>query len=399
MPKMSNLVKKFYSEHPIIFDFIKSAYDKYRKNMISFNNYDRQHLAVREGIEKELDKIVNFRTDYQFWFYERRFERDFARLFGKKFGVGVSSGTAALQFSLVASGIKDGDEVITVPYNFIATALAIFNMGAKPVFVDIDIDRYTIDAGNIEDAITEKTKAILPVHLYGCPCNMNEIAKIAKANNLKIIEDCAQAHGAEYKGKKVPVKDIGCFSFNTSKILGGLGNGGIVVTNDRGIKNRIDILRDPAANDDLVRLSKRTPCFLDAVQIAFIKAKLPFFLKWVEKRREIAHIYNEELKGASIETPVEGKNVKHSYFRYVIRSKKRDKLGEFLFKHGVETQVEYDLPLHLTRTFRNLGYKKGDFPITEKCSSEVLSLPLNPFLEEDEIMKIIKLIKLFDRKN
>jgi dTDP-4-amino-4,6-dideoxygalactose transaminase len=342
-----------------------------------------------------LEKILSFRSDYEFWFYEREFEREFAKYCGKKFGVGVASGTAALQLALVAAGIKPGDEVITVPYTFIATALAISNVGAKPVFVDIDAKTYTIDVDKIEEAITERTKAILPVHLYGHPCNMDKIIKIAKEYGLKVIEDCAQAHGSEYKNKKIPVGDVGCFSFHTSKILGGLGNGGIVVTDDKEIKRKIEILKDPTANEELVRLSKRTPCELDAVQIVFLKAKLPFLKKWVEKRRKNAQIYSEELVGTSIKPPVEDKNVKHSYFRYVIRLNKRDKLQRFLFKNGVETRIEYSLPIHLTKTFRYLGYKNGDFPVAEKCSGEVLSLPISQFLEEEEIKKIIGLIKLF----
>ncbi len=366
--------------------------------MISFNNYDRQHLEIRERLNNELNRILNFRSDYEFWFYEKKFERDFAKFCGKNFGAGVASGTAALQLALLAAGIKDGDEVITVPYTYIATTLAISNIGAKPVFVDIDSKTYTIDVNKIEDAITEKTKAILPVHLYGHTCNMDEIVKIAKKYGLKIIEDCAQAHGSKYKNKKVPVGDIGCFSLHTSKILGGLGNGGMIVTNNREIKRRVEILKDPTANEVLVRLSKRTPCELDAIQIAFLKAKLPFLEKWIKKKREIAQIYNEELEGTRIITPTEDKNAKHSYFRYVIRLDKRDKLQKFLFRHGVETRAEYDLLLHLTKTFKYLGYINGDFPVAEKCSKEVLSLPINPFLKEEEIKKITKLVKIFDKK-
>ena len=396
--KISNLIKRFYSEYPLLFGIAKTAYTKYHKKMISFNNYDRQHLEIRENVNSELNKILNFRSDYEFWFYERKFEKDFAKYCRKKFGIGVASGTAALQLALIAYGIKSGDEVITVPYTFIATSLAISNVGAKPVFVDIDTKTYTIDISKIEDVITKKTKAILPVHLYGHPCKIDEIIKMAKKYELKIIEDCAQAYGSEYKNEKVPFSSTGCFSFHISKILGGFGNGGIIVTDCKEIDKKVRILKDPEANEEFLRESRRTPCELDAIQIAFLKAKLPSLAKWIEKKREIAHIYNEELEGTKIITPIEDKNVKHSYFRYVIRSNKRNALQRFLFRKGVETRVDYDLPIYLTKTFKYLGYRKGDFPVAEKCSNEVLSLPINPFLKEGEISKIIRLVKLFDKR-
>lgn len=389
------MVKRFYSEYPLLFNLAKNAYKKYHKRMISFNNYDRQHLQIREILNKELNKILKFRSDYEFWFYEREFEREFAKYCKKRFGVGVASGTAALQLALIASEIKAGDDVITVPYTFISTALAISNVGARPVFVDIDPETFTIDVNKIEDVITEKTKAILPVHLYGHPCKMGEIIKIAKKYGLKIIEDCAQACGSEYKNEKTPVSEIGCFSFHTSKNLSGLGDGGIIVTNNKKIRRRVEILKNPTSNENLLRFSKRTPCDLNTIQIAFLKAKLPFLEKWIERKREIAYIYNNELEGMEIMTPAEDKNIKHSYFRYTIRLNKRNKLQRFLFRNGVETQINYDLPIHLTKTFEYLDQKRGDFPIAEKCSNEVLSLPMNPFLKEEEEMKIVNLIKSF----
>lgn len=376
---------------------MENVYKNRYKKTISFSNYNRVHFAIREKLNKELNKILNFKDDYEFLFYERRFEKDFAKYCGKKYGIGVSSGTAALQFSLFASGIKAGDEVITTPFTFIATALSIYNIGAKPVFVDIDPRTFTIDTDKIEDSITEKTKAILPVHIYGHPCEMDKIIKIAKKYELAVIEDCAQAYGSFYKKKKIPFTNLGCFSFNTSKILGGLGNGGIVVSNIKQIDRMVKILRDPTSNDNLLKFSKRTPSFLDSIQIAFLKAKLPFLDEWIEKRRQIAKFYNEELEKTSVETPYENANVKHSYFRYTIKSHKRDKLKRFLFKHGVDTGTE-QYELHLAKIFQDLGHKRGDFPMTEKCNRMMLYLPISQFLKEEEITKITRLIKLFDKK-
>ena len=376
---------------------MENVYKKHYKKTISVSNYNRVHLAIRENLNKELNKILNFKDDYQFWFYERRFEKDFAKYCGKKYGIGLCSGTAALQFSLFASGIKHGDEVITTPFTYIATALSIYNIGAKPVFVDIDPRTFTIDVDKIEDSITERTKAILPVHIYGHPCEMGKIMKIAKKYELAIIEDCAQACGSLYKKKKVPFTNLGCFSFHTSKILGGLGDGGIAVTNIKEVDRIVNALRDPVSNDNLLKFSKRTPSFLDSIQIAFLKSKLPFLDEWIEKRRQIAKFYNEELEKTSVETPYETADVKHSYFRYTVKSKNRNKLKRFLFKHGVDTGTEH-YELHLAKIFQDSGHKRGDFPMTEECNRRVLYLPINQFLKEGEITKIARLIKLFDKK-
>lgn len=200
------------------------------------------------------------------------------------------------------------------------------------------------------------------------------------------------------KTKKVPFAGLGCFSFFTSKILGGLGNGGIIVTNDRKIKKNSETLRDPESNNEMTLLSKRTPCYLDAIQIAFLNAKLPFLDRWIEKRRENARIYNEMLEKTSIITPMKEKKTKHCYFSYVIRTKNRNRLKSFLFKKGIETRVEYGTPIHLTKVFQYLKYREDDFPVTEKLSRETLSLPVSPFLKEEEIIKTANLIKLFDKK-
>lgn len=398
--KIREFVKRIYSTYDIrLLDFIRYIFIKTQKMMISYNNYDKLHDEIRKILNAELNKILDFRNDYEFWFYERKFEKKFAEYCGNRYAVGTASGTAALQFALISLGIGMGDEVITVPNTYIATALSISNTGARPVFVDINPEKYTIDVSKIEDAITERTKAIMPVHLYGQICNMKEIMKLAKKYNLKIIEDCAQAHGGKFKNKIVPVTGLGCFSFHTNKILGGLGNGGIAVTDDKKLKGKIEILRDPEINDFDVRLSKRTPCYLDAIQIAFLKSRLVFLNRWIELRRKNTYLYNEMLEDSDVVIPVEEKNTKHVYYSYVIRSKRRDKLRKFLLMHGIDTRVEYSIPIHLTKTFQDLKYKKGDFPVTEKCSNEIISLPINPFLKEEEILRIAKLVKFFLTKN
>ena len=343
---------------------------------------------------RELFKIMKFENDYEFWLYVSKFEKMFAKYSSVKYALGTHSGTAALQLSLIACGIGDRDEVITVPNTYIATALAISNVGARPVFVDIDEETYNIDINKIEEAITDKTKAIIPVHLYGNPAEMKRIMRLAKKYNLKVIEDACQAHGAEYSGKKVgSIGDAGCFSFFTSKNLSCLGNGGMIATDSRKISEMIRILRDPEANSPHLLLSKRTPCYLDAIQVAFLKPKLKYLDKWNELRRRKAKIYSELLSDTDIITPVETKKAKHVYFTYVIRTKRRDKLRRFLHRKGIETWIEYETPIHLTKTFKYLGYKKGDFPVTERVSQEILSLPISPFLKDEEIVKICKTIK------
>jgi dTDP-4-amino-4,6-dideoxygalactose transaminase len=390
--------KRFYENHsPPLANVVERAYTRYRKTRLSFSHYDREHDSVKKDVLKEIHKIMKFRDDYEFWLYVKKFEKAFARYHNTRYALGTHSGTSALQFSLAALGIGAGDEVITVPNTYIATALAISNSGAKPVFLDIDEETYNINTNRIEDSITDKTKAIIPVHLYGNPADMEPIMRTAKKHGLAVVEDACQAHGAQYKGKRIgSLGDAGCFSFFTNKNLSGLGNGGMIISKNKSAAEKVKALRDPESDSPNLLMSKRTPCHLDAIQVAFLEPKLKFLDRWNKARRKNAKLYNELLAGVGVITPNESKNSKHVYFSYVIKTDKRDRMRRHLLKKGVETAIEYETPIHLIRTFRHMGYKKGDFPVTEKISGEILSLPMSPFLEEEEITRVCREIKSYN---
>lgn len=392
-------VKSVYSRYnnPVL-TLMKKGYLNNKKKKISLAPYDRQYPMIYDDLHREIDKVLSFSSDEEFWFYEKEFEKKFAKFCGKRFATGVSSGTAALQIALLSLGIGEGDEVITVPNTYIATALAISNVGAKPVFVDIEPETYNIDPNKIEENVTERTKAVMPVHLYGHPCEMKRIINIAKKHKLSIVEDCAHAHGALYNNNPVPTEDVGCFSFYMNKILSGIGDGGIIVTDSKKVKLFSDIVKNPDTDTPLIRLSKRTPCTLNGIQIAFLLTKLARLQEWIELRRENARVYNESLEGTSIETPIERKNARHVYFSYTIKSSKRDMLRKFLSSKGIETKVIYEKLLHLTNTYGYLDYKKGDFPIAEDCNKKTLSLPVSQFLKENEIQQVVNSMRVFDKK-
>jgi dTDP-4-amino-4,6-dideoxygalactose transaminase len=391
--------KRLYENYsPPLTNDAERVYIRYRKRRMSFSHHDREHNSVKGDVLAEIRKIMKFSNDYEFWLYTKRFEKEFAKYQKTRFALGTDSGTAAIQLSLVALGVGTGDEVITVPNTYIATALAISNTGAKPVFVDIDEKTYNIDINMIEDSITDKTRVIIPVHLYGNPADMKPLMKTAKKHNLRVIEDACQAHGAIYRRKRVgSIGDVGCFSFFTNKNLGGLGNGGMVITSTKNTADKTKILRDPESNSPKLLMSKRTPCYLDAIQAVFLKPKLRHLDRWNEERRKNAKLYNELLAGTGVIIPNERKNSRHVYFSYVIRAGNRDRLRRHLLKRGIETAIEYEPPIHLTKTFGYLGHKKGDFPVTEKLSGEILSLPMSPFLKEEEISRVCREIKSFVR--
>lgn len=351
---------------------------------IPLTDHRRVHAGICAPLQLEMGKILSFSSEFEIELYVRRFEVDFARLCNRRFAIGTHSGTSALQLSLVALNIGPGDEVITVPNTYIATALAISNTGAKPVFVDIEDATFNMDPGCLVSAITPRTKAIIPVHLYGQMANMPEITRIAASHGLKVIEDACQAFGAERYGKRAgSVGDVGCFSFSTAKNLGGFGNGGMVVSDDRSLIEKIRLLRNPESNSPDLPLSRRTPCYLDAVQIAFIRAKFPFLEAWSQTRRAHADHYRSALNTGAIVLPAEAEGGRHSYYRFAVRSKHRKELGRFLSNEGIRTAPSFT-PLHLTPTYSDLGYTPGAFPRTEAAARETLLLPISPFLTEPE---------------
>lgn len=310
-------------------------------------------------------------------------ERQIAAISDCKFAVGVSSGTDALLVSLMSFGIGSGDEVITTPFTFFATAGCIARLGAKPVFVDIDAKTYNINPSLIKKAVTKKTKAVMPVHLYGQMADMDSIMDIAKRHSLYVIEDAAQAIGSTYKGKKAgSIGTCGCFSFFPSKNLGGIGDGGMVVTNDENLAAKMKIMRHHGQGStyyyDFVGGNFR----LDPIQAAALLVKLPYLDEWSAARRRNAEYYNKKFAGTAVITPYINPDCVTIYNQYVIRVPNRDKLMEHLKKNNIGCAIYYPMPLHLQKCFEYLGYKKGDFPESEKAANEVLALPVYPELTD-----------------
>ncbi len=328
----------------------------------------------------------------------RAFEEEMVSYCETRFTIGVASGTDALHLALLACGIKPGDEVITSPFTFIATTGAIINCGAIPVFVDIDPKTYNINPAQIEQKITPGTKAIIPVHLYGQPAALEPILELGKRHDLKIIEDCAQALGAEYKDRKVgSIGDAGCLSFFPAKNLGAYGDGGMVVTNDPKFSETVEILRKHGSK---ISYSYLVPGFnsrLDALQAAILSIKLKHLDEWIDRRRRNAELYSRLLgEVESIEPPYIAPDSYHVFNYYTIRVKNpgrsRDKLQEYLFSQGIATAIYYPLSLHLQEVYKPLGYKVGDFPESEQAQEQVLSLPMYPELSEEQIESITRLI-------
>lgn len=325
----------------------------------------------------------------------KKFEQEFADFCGTKYAAMVNSGTSALLASLLAFKIGKGDEVITVPNSFAATVQAIIFSGAKPVFVDIDPETCNINPQKITSAVSKKTKAIIPVHLYGHPAEMDKINKIAQKYKLTVIEDAAQAHGAKYKKKLTGnLGHAGCFSFFVNKNLPSFGTAGMVTTNNKKIADRVKILRD----NGMVEKGKHTVSlnFMpEEIQAAFLRIKLRKINKWNLKRRAIAKLYDKSFKNLLLKLPSEKNNCYHVYHHYVIRTRMRDQLQNFLTKKGIQCRAYYPIPIHLQPGFEFLNYQKGSFPITEKFSKEILSLSIFPQITKAEVNFIRQNVKIF----
>jgi len=325
----------------------------------------------------------------------RAFEAEFADYCGVDFAVGVASGTDALQLALRACGVGQGDEVITVANTAFATAIAVSWSGARPVFVDVD-EMYTIDVAKIEEKITARTKAIVPVHLYGRPVDMDMMVKIARKHNLMIVEDACQAHGAEYQGKKVgSFGDVGCYSFYPTKNLGAYGDGGIAVTNNEEIARGLRLLRNYGQVARFNHTSKGYNSRLDEIQAAILRVKLKKLDNWNDRRRQHAALYDSLLKESQVVTPPVRRGVKHVYHLYVIRTPYRDQMQEWLRGNGVGTDIHYPTPIHLQPAFKEMGLREGSLPKTEQYAGEILSLPMYPELTEDEVYQVCESIAKF----
>ena len=352
-------------------------------------------IPIKNEIMKALEDVLN-----EMHLYLgpncQELERAFAAYCNTQFAIGVGSGTEAIQFALLACGVKSGDEVITTPHTFFATAEAIAVIGAIPVFADIDPLTYTINPDGLEEKITGKTRAVIPVHMYGQVSDMEPIAEIAKKYGIHVIEDACQAHGALYRDKKAgSIGDAGCFSFYFTKNLGGYGEGGMVTTNDPKIAETIQLYRNHGHRAKFEHAVFAYNGRLDEMQAAILRIKLKYLDAYNTRRREIAERYNALLKDTPLTLPQEAPNRRHVYHLYVVRSKQRDSLQDFLHGRGIGTGIHYKTPVHLQEAARDLGYKKGDFPEVEAACAEILSLPIYPELDQDNQMYIIENIKEF----
>jgi len=331
----------------------------------------------------------------------KAFEEEFGSYCGSRYAVAVSSGTEAIRLALIAAGVKAGEEVITVPNTAVPTIAAIEAAGARPILVDIDYRTFTMDTAKIERAITRKTKAIIPVHLYGQPADMAPILKIAKKYSLAVIEDAAQAHGAKYKDKMVgSIGTLGCFSFYPTKNLGAYGDAGMVITNNYPLYKKLRLLRNYGETRRYYHKIKGFNSRMDELQAAILRIKLKKLNSWNETRRRLAHYYSQNIKGEGVVTPpAEAKYAYHVYHLYVIRTKKRNRLRNFLRDNKIQTLIHYPLPVHKQEAYKDLGYKSGSLPVAESIAREILSLPLFPELRIKEIDAVVKAINKFCNAN
>jgi dTDP-4-amino-4,6-dideoxygalactose transaminase len=321
------------------------------------------------------------------------FEDEFAAYCGVPYGVGVNSGTSALHLALLAAGVGAGDEVITTPFTFVATVAAIQYAGATPIFVDIDPATYTLDPARLEAAITPRTKAVAPVHLYGQPADMAPVLAVARRRGLVVIEDACQAHGAEYQGRRVGgLGDMGCFSFYPGKNLGAYGEGGMVVTRDPELARTIRMLRDWGAETKYQHVRKGFNYRLESLQAAVLRVKLRRLEAWTDARRAAAERYRTLLVGAPVEPPTERPDVRHVYHVYAVRTQARPALQAALAAGGVQTGVHYPTPVHLLPAYADLKGAPGDFPHSELAARQELSLPIYPELQVDAQQRVVEIL-------
>ncbi len=361
---------------------------------VPFLDFSEQYNLIRDEVLEKMDALFK-RGDYILGKDAKEFEEHFAQFCEVKYGVGVNSGTDALYLALSALGVKPGDEVILPTFTFIATALCISYTGAKPVFVDVEDITYNLDPAKLKEAITDKTKVIMPVHIYGQPANMKEILDIAKEHDIKVVEDACQAHGARYQGKRVgSLGDVGCFSFYPTKSLGAFGDAGMIVTNDEDIASQARMLRDYGRKDRYSHKVKGYNSRLDTVQAIVLEAKLKHLDEWNKMRAENAAYYAKLFEDEKrIRTPQLAEDRTHVYQTYAVRIPSRDAVLERLKKEGIGALIHYPIPLHLQEAYAEMGHKKGDFPVSEKLADEVLSLPMFPHMKKEQIETVAQALK------
>jgi len=357
---------------------------------------------VTKRINKELKEATNRVIDSNWYILGKEvesFEREFANYLGVKYCIGVGNGLEALHIILRAYGIGEGDEVIIPSNTYIATALAVSYAGAIPIMVEPDERTYNINPDLIKEKITKKTKAIMPVHLYGQACDMDPINEVAKKYNLKVIEDSAQAHGAKYKGRKCgALGDAAGFSFYPTKNLGALGDAGAITTNDKELAEKVKVLRNYGSERYYYNKYMGFNSRLDEMQAAILRVKLRHLKEFNKERKIIAQLYLNDLEDANLILPYVPEWAEPVWHQFIIRTKNRDELQEYLKSKGIGTLIHYPLPIHLQEAYKHLGYKKGDFPIAEKIANEVLSLPMWVGLKREEIEMICRGIKNYKNK-
>jgi len=363
---------------------------------VPFLDLKAQYKSLKHEIAVALQEVIDD-TDFAGGKFVAQFEAEYAKVCHTDYAIGVNSGTSALWLAMLALGIGQGDEVITVPDTFVATVAAISFCGAKPVFVDIDEKTYNLNPELIETAITDRTKAIIPVHLFGQPADMDPILSIAKRHGLYVIEDACQAHGAEYKGKPAgSMGDAGCFSFYPGKNLGAYGEGGAVVTNKIEIDEITRMLRDHGQSKKYYHTMIGWNARMDGFQGAILSVKLKHLAVWNEARRNNAMLYHKLLSDvAGVVVPQEADYAKHIYHIYAIRIQNRDQLISFLKEKDIHCGIHYPIPVHLQEAYQFLGLQKGSFPVAEKCAEEFVSLPMFPELAAEQIEYTVDQIKQY----
>ena len=361
--------------------------------MIPVVDLKAQYRALKPEIERAVLAVLE---DAQFVLGPAvaAFERDFAAFCRTSEAVGVNSGTSALHLALLAAGVKPGDEVITVPFTFVATVAAIEYAGARPVLIDVEPGFWTMDPARIEAAVTPRTKAIVPVHLFGQPADMDPILEMAARHGLAVIEDACQAHGSEYKGRRCgSIGQLGCFSFYPGKNLGAFGEGGALVTNDPDLARKVRLLRSWGEETRYEHKYRGFNYRMDGVQGAVLGVKLKYLERWTDARRSRAAEYRRRLSGTPATAPAERPASRHVYHQYVVRVAERDAWRAALADGGVQTAVHYPIPVHLQPAYRDLGYSRGDFPVAEQAAGEVLSLPMFPELTDEQIDSIARVFR------
>jgi dTDP-4-amino-4,6-dideoxygalactose transaminase len=361
------------------------------KIRVPFLDLNAHHAPHRHEFDRAIAEVIDSGAFAGGPFVEK-FEADFAAFNNSQYAIGLGSGTEALWLSLLACGVGPGDEVITVPNTFMATAEAITYCAARPVFVDVDESTHTMNPAELEKVVTARTKAIIPVHLFGQPADMDPILEFARAHDLFVIEDTAQAHGAEYKGRKVgTLGDAGCFSFYPGKNLGAFGEAGAVITNDFELQEKIRVLRDHGQVRKYHHTMVGWNCRMDGIQGAVLRVKLQHLASGNLRRRAHALQYNQALEGLEeVVAPVEAPYAQHVYHIYAIRVQERDQIMELLKEKGIQCGVHYPVPIHLQKAYRSLGYQEGALPISERTATEFVSLPMFPELTEAQIAMVAR---------